>query len=85
MSALATPWVSPRDFAPRAKAAIQNKVFVTETSDKKIAETVIKNAGFDGKCRIVSVDSMQSATQAQIKAGKNYIGVMKENYSKIFE
>ena len=63
----------------------QNKVFVTETSDKKIAETVIKNAGFDGKCRIVSVDSMQSATQAQIKAGKNYIGVMKENYSKIFE
>ena len=62
-----------------------NRVFVTESSDKKIAETVIKNAGLEGKCRILVVDSMQSATQAQIKDGKNYIAVMKENYSKIFE
>lgn len=62
-----------------------NRVFVTESSDKKIAETVIKNAGLEGKCRILVVDSMQSATQTQIKDGKNYIAVMKENYSKIFE
>lgn len=59
------------------------KVFVTENSDKKIAKTVIKNAGFDGKCEIFVIDSMQSATFEQIKAGKNYIDVMKENYEKL--
>lgn len=59
------------------------KVFVTESSDKKIAETVIKNAGLEGKCRIETLDSMQSATLDQAKNGKSYIETMKENYEKL--
>lgn len=61
------------------------KVYVTESSDKKIAETVIRNAGQTGKCKIEVLDSMQSVTLEQSKNGKNYIDVMKENYKKLSE
>lgn len=62
------------------------KVFVTESSDKKIARTVIKNAGLtEDKCKIVTLDSMQSTTLAQAESGKNYIDIMKKNYQKISE
>ncbi len=59
------------------------EVFVTESSDKKIAETVIKNAGLEGKCGISVLDSMQSATLDEAEKGKNYIDVMKENFRKL--
>ncbi len=59
------------------------EVFVTESSDKKIAQTVIKNAGLEGKCGISVLDSMQSSTLAEAEKGKNYIDVMKENYRKL--
>ena len=59
------------------------KVYVSESSDKKIAETVIRNAGQTGKCKIEVLDSMQSVTFEQSKNGKNYIEVMKENYKKL--
>ena len=59
------------------------EVFVTESSDKKIAETVIKNAGLEGKCGISVLDSMQSTTLDEAEKGKNYIDVMKENYRKL--
>ena len=61
------------------------KVYVSESSDKKIAETVIRNAGQTGKCKIEVLDSMQSVTFEQSKNGKNYIEVMKENYKKLSE
>lgn len=61
------------------------KVYVSESSDKKIAETVIRNAGQTGKCEIEVLDSMQSVTFEQSKNGKNYIDVMKENYRKLSE
>lgn len=61
------------------------KVYVSESSDKKIAETVIRNAGQIGKCKIEVLDSMQSVTFEQSKNGKNYIEVMKENYKKLSE
>lgn len=61
------------------------KVYVSESSDKKIAETVIRNAGQTGKCRIEVLDSMQSVTLEQSENGKNYIEVMKENYKKLSE
>ncbi len=60
-----------------------NKVFVTESSDKKIAQTVIKNAGLYGKCKIVTLDSMQSTTLQDAEKGANYIDIMKENYKKL--
>ncbi len=63
-----------------------SKVFVTESSDKKIARTVIKNADLkEDECRIVTLDSMQSTTLADAKAGQNYIDIMKENYQKLSE
>lgn len=62
-----------------------DKVFVTENSDQKIAQTVIKNAGLLGKCKIVTLDSMQATTLKDAQNGKNYIDVMKENYRKILE
>lgn len=62
-----------------------HKVFVTENSDKKIARTVIKNAGFSGECKIETLDSMQSVTFEQAKSGKNFIDTMKENYIKLSE
>lgn len=61
------------------------KVYVTESSDKKIAETVIRNAGKNGKCKIEVLDSMQSVTFEQSENGKNYIDVMKENYKRLSE
>ncbi len=61
------------------------KVYVSESSDKKIAETVIRNAGQAEKCKIQVLDSMQSATFEQSENGKNYIDVMKENYKKLSE
>ncbi len=60
-----------------------DEVFVTESSDKKIAQTVIKNAGLEGKCGISVLDSMQSTTLGEAEKGKNYIDVMKENYRKL--
>lgn len=60
-----------------------DEVFVTESSDKKIAQTVIKNAGLEGKCGISVLDSMQSTTLDEAEKGKNYIDVMKENYRKL--
>lgn len=60
-----------------------NKVFVTESSDKKIAQTVIKNAELYGKCKIVTLDSMQSTTLQDAEKGANYIDIMKENYKKL--
>lgn len=62
-----------------------HKVFVTENSDKKIARTVIKNAGFSSECKIETLDSMQSVTFEQAKSGKNFIDTMKENYIKLSE
>lgn len=61
------------------------KVYVSESSDKKIAETVIRNAGQTGKCKIEVLDSMQSVTLEQSENGKSYIEVMKENYKKLSE
>lgn len=60
------------------------QVFVTESSDKKIARTVIKNAGLsEDECKIVTLDSMQSTTLEDSENGKNYIDTMKENYRKL--
>lgn len=60
-----------------------DKVFVTESSDKKIAQTVIKNAELYGKCKIEILDSMQSTTLQDAVKGASYIDIMKENYKKL--
>ncbi len=49
-----------------------------ESSDGKIAET-IKNTTKTKDQEILSMDSMQSVTLADVEAGKTYIGIMEEN------
>lgn len=53
-------------------------VFVTESSDKKIARTVISSAKTKD-CKILVLDSMQSTTFKQAQKGASYIEIMKQN------
>lgn len=70
----------------KARVLKVSKIFVTESSDKKIAQTVIKNAGLsEENCKIVALDSMQSTTLEQAQSGVSYIDTMKENYKKLAE
>ena len=53
-------------------------VAVTESSDKRLAEAVI-NASSKKNAQILVFDSMQSVTNADISAGKTYVGIMESN------
>lgn len=55
-------------------------VTVTESSDKRLAETVIKTCN-DPDRRIFVLDSMQSVTEKQVLEGKTYLGTARENLS----
>lgn len=52
-------------------------VYVTESSDKKIANTIIKNSAVLRKIKVL--DSMQSINKKDIENGATYIGIMKKN------
>lgn len=56
-------------------------VAVTESSDERLAQSVISAAEAD--CEIVAFDSMQSVTKAQIADGYGYIGAMEANLSAL--
>ena len=58
------------------------KVFVLEKSDQKIARTVIANSKAKD-AKIIVMDSMQSATDSDIKNGKTYISTMKKNLESL--
>ena len=51
---------------------------VIETSDKSIARAIMQNSGSD-KGEIFIMDSMQSATLTDVKAGYTYLGTMEKN------
>ncbi|MBR4179174.1 MAG: zinc ABC transporter substrate-binding protein [Treponema sp.] len=53
-------------------------VLTLEKSDKKIAKTVIEASG-KKNVKILEMDSIQSVTQKEIKAGKNYLNTMEKN------
>ncbi|WP_407427881.1 metal ABC transporter substrate-binding protein [Treponema sp.] len=55
-----------------------NTVFVTESSDKKIARTVISSS-HQKDCKTVVLDSMQSTTLKQANKGANYYDIMRVN------
>lgn len=55
-----------------------NAVLTIEKSDKKIAKTIINNTKNKNQ-EILELDSLQSLTQKEIKAGKSYLGSMKNN------
>lgn len=53
-------------------------VIVTESSDKRIAQTVISESGVTG-CGILVMDSIQAVTRAQINSGATYLSLMRTN------
>lgn len=53
-------------------------VITIEKSNKKIAETIIKNTS-DKNQDILTLDSMQSTTGDDVKSGANYIKIMEQN------
>lgn len=53
-------------------------VLVLESSDKKIAETVIE-ASEAKSAEILTIDSMQSISKKDIESGASYLGIMREN------
>lgn len=57
-------------------------VFVTESSDKKLARAVC-DAAKDEPPVIVTLDSMQSVTKKDIEDGTSYIGIMQKNLSTL--
>ena len=59
-------------------------VFITESSDSKLAQTVIKNSKKSG-VKILQLDSMQSTTLKQAEHGKTYINTMQKNLSILEE
>ena len=52
-------------------------VIVTESSDQKLAETVIRQSGTDAD--ILVLDSLQSVTGRDISGGATYLGIMEQN------
>lgn len=59
-------------------------VLITENSDGKIADTVISNTKSKQQ-NILTMDSMQSTTGKDIKAGATYLSVMEKNLEVLRE
>ena len=55
-----------------------NAVLTIEKSDKKIAKTIVSNTK-KKSTEILEMDSLQSITQKDIKAGRSYLSAMKKN------
>ena len=49
-----------------------------EKNDKKIAKTLISNTKAKNQ-QILEMDSLQSVTKKEIKAGRTYLSAMKKN------
>ncbi|MBQ8849639.1 MAG: zinc ABC transporter substrate-binding protein [Clostridia bacterium] len=64
--------------ASRAEEWGLSYVFVTESSDGKLARSV-SEAVSDGTLTTVTLNSMQSLTSADIAAGESYLGIAQKN------
>jgi len=53
-------------------------LFVTETSNGRLANGIIAAAKADG-AEILTLDSMQSLTRARMTAGEDYLSIMRSN------
>ncbi len=53
-------------------------IFVIESSDQKIAETIVSNTK-DKNQKILVLDSMQSTTSKEVESGVTYLSVMEKN------
>lgn len=61
-----------------------NCVMAIDGSDGKIAQTIIRNSGSQGR-KVLVLDSMQSVTSADVKAGSTYLGIMEKNLGVLSE
>ena len=59
-------------------------VITLEKSDKKIAKTIVAASTYKNQ-KILEMDSIQSITQKEIKAGKTYLSAMKKNLEVLKE
>ncbi len=55
-----------------------NAVLTIENSDRRIAETIVQNTD-DKDQQILTLDSMQSVTADDVKAGMTYLSIMENN------
>ena len=55
-----------------------DNVFVIESSDKKLAKTIIENSKKHDR-NILVLDSMQSISKKDVEGGKTYLGIMESN------
>ncbi len=61
-----------------------NSVIVVEGSDQSIAHTIIDNTA-DKDQQVLVLDSIQSITAADVRNGKNYLSVMRNNLDVLEE
>ncbi|MBO6089096.1 MAG: zinc ABC transporter substrate-binding protein [Lachnospiraceae bacterium] len=61
-----------------------NAIMTIEGTDKKMAETVRDNTTAKNQ-KILTLDSMQSISDDEIKAGKTYLSIMKDNLEVLKE
>ncbi len=71
------------DLTEKIKKHNINTIFVTESSDKKIAQTISKASKKNLKIEVL--DSMQSVNEKDIKSGATYIGIMKKNIETLLK
>ena len=64
--------------AERANEWKAKYIIVTETSDERLASSVIAASGRED-LEVLRLDSMQSVTRARISNGESYISVMRKN------
>ena len=64
----------------RSKLALP-AVLILDGSDGEIAKAVLQNSPGGENCEILTLDSLQSVTRAQIDGGKTYLSVMEGNLS----
>ena len=59
-------------------------IIVTESSDKKIAETIIRESKNKNQ-NILTLDSMQSSAASDVEEGKTYLSIMENNLEALKE
>lgn len=57
-------------------------IYVIENSDKRVAQTIVKNTKTKNQ-EIIAMNSMQSVSNKDIAAGVNYIGIMEDNLAAL--
>ena len=57
-------------------------VFTIETSDQKLAKTVIANS-LNKNCKILILDSLQNCSLQESEKGKTYINTMEQNLNAL--